>query len=134
MAPKGIQSGILWVGLAATRGSAVKALSHCSSRPALVNLTAQAKCLRRYKWVQQKAIAIAEKNPEFKDFVEAVKKVALAKELREKAVAANPDNRNLAGLAAIPERLGKHMRISELREECKKRGLPDSGFKKALDP
>ena len=58
--------------------------------------------------------------------------VPLAKECAEQGVAANSNNRNLAALAAIPERIGKHMKVFELREECQKRGLSDSGRKFVL--
>ena len=60
--------------------------------------------------MQQKAVAIAEKDPEFKEIVEADKRRALAKELAEQGVAANSNNRNLTALAVIPKGIGKHMK------------------------
>ena len=44
----------------------------------------------------------------------------------------HPDQVSIALLSAIPERIAKHMKMDELRSECKLRRLDVAGLKKDL--
>ena len=87
-------------------------------------------------WVIDTAFRMAGKDEEFKVHVLQAAKEKKADELAQVAASMHPaeasENVTLAALSALPERIGKHMKMAELREECKRRKLAETGFKKDL--
>ena len=79
---------------------------------------------------------MAGKDEEFKVHVLQAAKEKKADELAQVAASMHPaeasENVTLAALSAVPERIGKHMKVAELREECKRRKLAETGLKKDL--
>ena len=87
-------------------------------------------------WVIDTAFRMAGKDEEFKVHVLQAAKEKKADELAQVAASMHPaeasENVTLSALSAVPERIGKHMRVAELREECKRRKLAETGLKKDL--
>ena len=89
-----------------------------------------------HQWVIDKAFGMAGKDEEFKDHVVQAAKERKADELAKAAAAMHPavasENVTLSALPAVPARIGKHMRVGELKEACKIRKLAETGKKKEL--
>ena len=87
-------------------------------------------------WVIEAAFRMAAKDQEFKAHVVQAAKEKKADDLAQVAASMHPanasENVTLSALSAIPQRIGRHMKVAELREECKLRKLDATGLKDLL--